>query len=159
MSGRSLRELGLADGNGEAGMDLMPGSDFLRRINARPLPTHTQCTIVAAQWLNVNGRTLSWIFGKARTFASSSSGPAPRWLQQSARSSIADIVEREAVDAIDGLGDGCVSVASAKLDGVSDFALVHANHLGMILNVGGARRATPPAIPIVLDRLRRPLPE
>ncbi len=32
----------------------------------------------------------------------------------------------------DGLGDGCVSVASTRLDGVGDHRILHANHLELI---------------------------
>jgi hypothetical protein len=50
------------------------------------------------------------------------------------------------------VGDGCVTVESARLEGVADFVVIQADHIGMIhdyLNSG----LTPPAIPIVLDRL------
>ena len=52
---------------------------------------------------------------------------------------------------VNGLGDGVVSVESARLEGVDDFHVVEASHLGMILDYG--RGADAPAIPIVLDRL------
>lgn len=37
----------LLDGTGAAGVDLLPGSRFLRRLNQRPLPEDVQMTIIA----------------------------------------------------------------------------------------------------------------
>jgi hypothetical protein len=101
----------------------------------------------------VDARSVSWTLGELRKLAGSSN--APQWLRQSAGSSIAGVVEREADRAVEEIGDGCVSLDSAHLDGVSDFTVVRANHLSMILNIGGGSR-TPLAVPIVLDRLGRP---
>ena len=53
----------------------------------------------------------------------------------------------------DGVGDGVVSIESARLAGVDDFVTVEGNHLSMIRNVTASSTRLPPAIPIVLDRL------
>ena len=53
---------------------------------------------------------------------------------------------------VNGLGDGIVSINSARLEGVTDIVTVEADHIGLIANVIPSDR-TPPAIPIVLDRL------
>ena len=45
-----------------------------------------------------------------------------------------------------------MSIDSAKLAGVDDFVVIKADHIGMIVNVVPSDR-TPPAIPIILDRL------
>ena len=60
-------------------------------------------------------------------------------------------------DTVNGLGDGCVSIESAKLKGVDDFSLVTGNHLSMVVRIGPAKAddRIPPAIPIVLDRLAK----
>jgi triacylglycerol esterase/lipase EstA (alpha/beta hydrolase family) len=153
-TGESLRDLSAIDGQGEAGVDLLPGSEFLRRLNARPLATHTQHTIIAARLSPVEGERAKWLAGKVRSLASSSM--APSWLHDYAVNDVAKSIEQATDHAIDGLGDGCVSMESAKLDDVQDVTTVRATHLGMILNIGGGREM-PPAIPIVLDRLERPL--
>ena len=57
------------------------------------------------------------------------------------------------VHLVNGLGDGLVSDESAHLDGVTDVVTVKANHLTMLVNIGPGH-AVPPAVPIVLDRLR-----
>jgi pimeloyl-ACP methyl ester carboxylesterase len=153
-TGESLRDLSAIDGQGEAGIDLLPDSEFLRRLNARPLARHSQHTIIAARISPVEGERAKWLGGKVRSLASSSM--APSWLQDYAVNDVAKSIEQATDNAIDGLGDGCVSMESANLDGVKDVTAVRATHLGMILNVGGGEDV-PAAIPIVLDRLERPL--
>ncbi len=149
-TGQNVSDLSAIDGNGEAGVDLLPGSDFLRRLNARPLPTHTRVTIIAARLSPIDGKKVQWAVSKIRNLASAADAPA--WLRDSVASDTATFIEKEADDAIDLLGDGCVSIDSAKLEGVEDVVIVHASHLGMILNLGGGGDK-PVAIPIVLDRL------
>ena len=77
---------------------------------------------------------------------------APRWLQRMAASPETDLVTSLLGAAVRGLGDGLVTLESARLAGVDDFVVVEAEHLTMILNVLPAER-TPPAIPVILDRL------
>ena len=57
-------------------------------------------------------------------------------------------------EAVRGIGDGVVSIESARLPGVDDTVVVEANHLSMIVNLLRSD-STPPAIPIVLERLAR----
>ena len=151
MSGKDdYRHLAGSDGHGEAGRDLLPDSDFLRRLNARPLPSHTQCTIIAARILPIDGHRVQWLLGKARRIASSDASPA--WLRDSAGNRLAEAAENLADEAVEGLGDGVLSIESSKLEGVDDWQMVRASHIGMLLNVGGGDEQ-PPAIPIILDRL------
>ena len=53
-----------------------------------------------------------------------------------------------------GLGDGLVTVESTRLEGVPHRTVV-GNHLSMIRNVTKNSRRIPPAVPIVVDRLKR----
>jgi len=150
MTGQDGRAAAIGDGSGEAGVDLLPNSDFLRRLNDRPLATHTRCTIVAGQWIPVGGAEVSSFIEKTRRFAESQEAPVwlREWASEQNEKRAAGMIE----STIDGLGDGCVTLDSAKLQGVEDVVVVKANHVGMLLRIGPSK-ATPPAIPIVLDRL------
>lgn len=106
---------GIFDGAGEAGIDLLPGSEFLTALNARPLPADVKMTIIAGR--------------------------------------IAPELGEAADEAADMIGDGCVPIESSKLDGVTDYTLVEGNHLSIVRNVTAGSTRTPPAVPIVLDRL------
>jgi hypothetical protein len=52
-----------------------------------------------------------------------------------------------------GLGDGLVTVESTRLKGVSH-RTVEGTHLSMIRNVTKSSHRIPPAVPIVVDRLK-----
>jgi hypothetical protein len=53
-----------------------------------------------------------------------------------------------------GLGDGLVTVESTRLEGVPH-RTVEGTHLSMIRNVTKGSRRIPPAVPIIVDRLKR----
>jgi len=142
----------LADGTGQAGRDLMPGSEFLARLNARPLPPGVRITIIAGRVVPTD---------------------SPR-LDRSSRSPALDrIIGRERAEALwerldtlsNRVGDGVVPLASARMEGVDDMVIVGANHRNMVLRLGFERdvpdlgvpglvgSGEPPAIAIILDRL------
>ncbi len=141
-----------ADGAGEAGRDLMPGSAYLTDLNARPLPEGAPITLVIGRLAPIADEDLAWV---ARS-------PLVRELlgEAEARRLVAWVrsVSTE-------LGDGVVPAPSAELPGVTDIVYVEANHRGMVTTipieqqvrglVGAPVQATPPAIPIILDRLAR----
>jgi len=143
---------GLADGDGEAAVDLLPDSEFLRRLNTRSAPTGVRITIVAGRMSPVQADDLAALGGKLRRAARSVN--APQWLQTAlARgdASATSLLD----EAVRGLGDGCVTIDSARLAGVHDFVLVEANHVSMIVHIVATPSGDPPpAIPIVLERLR-----
>lgn len=130
----------LADGAGEAGRDLLPNSDFLRRLNTRPHPQGTTYTIVAGQVSPVSEEEVETMLNRLQRLAGDGTpvgfGTASRALRSM----------------VTGLGDGVVSVDSTRLEGVNDFVMVAADHLTLIVNVFPSE-ATPPAIPIVVERL------
>jgi pimeloyl-ACP methyl ester carboxylesterase len=142
---------GSFDGSGEAGADLLPDSDFLRRLNARPLPANTRITIIAAQWSAVDGESIRSFADHVRKLAES--GNAPDWMRDLVSESNADAAATLMTEAVNGLGDGCVTVKSAKLEGVDDVQIVRGNHVSMILNIIPSDDV-PPAISLILDRLR-----
>jgi pimeloyl-ACP methyl ester carboxylesterase len=143
LSGEWSWQDSLDDGAGEAGRDLLPGSDFLIRLNGRPHPTHTIYTIVAGQLSPVSEQELATLAkrveGLARTMG----------MEDTPGSRLATSMFQEAVR---GIGDGVVSIESARLPGVDDPIVVEANHLSMIVNLFPSD-STPPAIPIVLEKL------
>jgi pimeloyl-ACP methyl ester carboxylesterase len=139
----------LADGRGEAATDLLPGSAFLKDLNARPLPRHAAITTVVAEIEPQDRPVAPWLTGWQR---------------------VNEAVGEERMKAVDGalrrasaaLGDGVVPVSSAELPGVADCVHICASHRGMLvysrlerLVLGEMRPRAAPAIPIVLDRLLR----
>ena len=130
----------LADGAGEAGRDLLPESVFLRRLNARPHPDGITYTIVAGRVSPVSRDEVQRMLDRLQRLAGDDS---PVGLSG---------VSRALQAMVNGLGDGIVSINSARLEGVTDIVTVEADHIGLIANVLPSDR-TPPAIPIVLDRL------
>lgn len=125
------------DGAGEAGLDLLPGSEFLRRLNARPPPVGVRLTVIAAVLEQVERQRLL-----ERLPVSGLSGPLASGL---------DLVE----DLLAQVGDGLVTVESARLPGAG-FHLVEGNHLSMVRNVLESSTRVPPAIPLVLRLLGEP---
>jgi pimeloyl-ACP methyl ester carboxylesterase len=121
----------LFDGAGEAGLDLMPGSPFLQRLNARPNPPRTQLLTIAG------------IIGKPQLAA----------LQKLSAEQFGQPLP-SLDDAAATWGDGLVSVASARLDGVP-LIEVSGTHLSMIRNVSRDSQRVPPAVPVILRLLAR----
>ena len=112
----------LGDGLGAAADDLSPGSAYLNILNARGRRSGVLYRILAGDsaYLNLQARRDV----EARLSAAGRFGGLGRILATRLSGQLDEIT--------DGLGDGCVSVASARLDGVSDFRVIHANHLELI---------------------------
>lgn len=133
---------GILDGAGEAKIDLLPGSRFLTELNARPQPDGVQLLVIA-------GIASPW-----------SENDIDRWLDRLVPSvpedrkgelvALGDIM----TSMTHGLGDGLVTVASARLEGVSHIT-VDGTHLSMIRNITAASRRTPPAVPIIVRHLQK----
>ena len=130
----------LADGAGEAGRDLLPDSDFLRRLNTRPHPAGTTYTIIAGQVSPVSEAQVDAMVDRLRRLSGNDGSVG------------FDTASRALQVMVSGLGDGIVSTQSARLEGVDDFVTVGADHMRLIVNVFPSNDV-PPAIPIVLQRL------
>lgn len=117
----------IVDGAGEAGLDLIPGSDFLTELNARAYPAGTAMHVIAG----VIAKDEAEAFARLVEGVESDAGTAL----------VLPLAEK--------LGDGLVSLESARLDGVPLFR-VSGNHLSIIRNISMSSERVPPAIPIVL---------
>jgi pimeloyl-ACP methyl ester carboxylesterase len=156
----------LDDGLGEAGRDLLPGSDYLEDLNGRPLP-QVPITLVI-------GRIAPGAAGRVGAGADDLARAAAEGLQlllgadERARGAAAAAADelRRALELVEQtVGDGVVPAGSALLAGVDDVVYVEANHRGMVHTVrieqaargalGLQRVEEPPAIPVVLERLER----
>lgn len=128
---------GILDGAGEAKIDLLPGSQFLRRLNSRPHPE-------GVKMLSIAGVVSPW----DRTDIDRSvdpdrdAAPAPG---QKMPAMLAAFFESMS----DGLGDGLVTVESTRLDGI-DHQTVRGTHLSMIRNISAESRRIPPAVPLIV---------
>lgn len=140
---------GLVDGDGQAGQDLLPGSDFLTELNSRPAPAGVRMTLIEGE---VSSGLLAWTCQslderrEGRPLVGRACATAAGWIQGLARF----------------LGDGAVPAWSVGLEGVEDIVTAAADHRSMVTRlppvefvyrlVTGEDRQ-PPAIPIILERL------
>ena len=136
---------GLADGDGEAARDLLPGSAFLETLNARPLATGVDHRVIAGRASPMSSDDVRGLMRTVRDLADDAGAPAwlRRWIGDADRGAQQLLNEAEA-----GLGDGCVTIESATLKGASEMVIVDANHLSMLYNPLD-RDGVPPAIPVI----------
>jgi hypothetical protein len=130
------------DGSGEAAIDLKPNSEYLKELNARPLPK-IPITIIA-------GKTDKKFEDR---FSDDSAVPEE---DQSAWEAFKISVKQKWVNVFDEIGDGVVSLDSTKLEGVSDWIVVQGNHHTILKNT--LSKKLPPAVEIVRDIVREVMP-
>jgi pimeloyl-ACP methyl ester carboxylesterase len=142
----------LGDGLGEAAEDMTPGSAFLTRLNARPRRAGVGYHIVAGDVGLITRATRVQIEAQVEA-ARRQIGV----LGGLARLAAPPDLPRRLDEIADGTGDGCVSVARTKLDGVSDHVTIHANHAELIRAPLLFRDAGPVAcMPYLLKWLGKP---
>jgi len=133
---------GILDGAGEAKIDLLPGSEFLTELNARPHPEGVEMLIIA-------GVTGPWNEIDISRWVSDLRQKVPddkqKWVDELGQNMIA---------LTDGLGDGLVTIESTRLAGVPH-RTVDGTHLSMIRNITSDSHRIPPAVPIIVERLKR----
>jgi pimeloyl-ACP methyl ester carboxylesterase len=132
----------IIDGAGEAKVDLLPGSRFLTELNARPHPTGTDMLIIAGITSPWNESDIDrWVSDLRQRVSTDHQ----KWV---------DELGKNMIDLTHGLGDGLVTVESTRLEGVSH-RTVDGTHLSMIRNITSDNPRIPPAVPIIIDQLRR----
>ncbi len=125
------------DGAGEAKEDLLPGSAYLKELNARPLPGGVKLTILASQVSPVNAKQIELMREKLRDKVPAAVAWGP------------DQIAAVAANLAEGLGDGAVPVASTKLAGVTDHVMVPGNHSSMLHKTNGEGTA----LKLIIKRL------
>ena len=112
----------LGDGVGLAADDMIPRSAYLETLNSRKrrLGVHYHILAGDSGYLNAEARRQV----EARLGGKGLLGGIGRMVVPGVSGSLDEIT--------DGLGDGCVSVSSTRLDGVEDHRTLHANHLELI---------------------------
>ena len=131
---------GIVDGAGEAGIDLIPGSKFLKRLNSRPHPANVSMLVIAGVMSQMQKDEIEEF---ARNLAAKLPGDTRVFTKK---------MEKVLLSMSEQIGDGLVSVDSAHLPGVP-FKIVKGTHLSMIRNITSSSERIPPAIPIIIEQL------
>jgi hypothetical protein len=135
----------ITEGIGESISDLRPESKFLSELNSRPRRAAVRYTIIAGD------RSPGYRYEANMLAISGSLIPSAargvwglRQAEQAIQSQVRQLLSKTGDD------DGPVSLASAKLAGVSDFVAVTADHVALYESVDGQ---LPAAWPTIQDRL------
>ncbi|GAB5497197.1 MAG: hypothetical protein Phyf2KO_22770 [Phycisphaerales bacterium] len=148
----TLEDLGRfeTDGQGEAGEDLKPGSDFLTDLASREAPESTLITAVVARASTIERDDL-----RDRLLNSMPEAIAEDEAALALTSDFAGWASRMIDKAAASIGDGVVSQNSASSEWTDDVVIVEASHRSMVTEIPCPIRGDnpPPAIEIVLDRL------
>lgn len=132
-------------GTSAAGKDLKPGSAYLVHLNARPRRAGVKYTIVAGD-RPITIRLVEDFLRSA--LALLPPGVCDYWAVQQLKTTLEHEIDN--LSAAIGTSDGPVSVESAKLDGVSDFVILPADHLALYYSIDGK---PPAAYDTIKDRL------
>ncbi len=117
----------IEDGLGEAYDELMPGSDFLTRLNARPRHPKIQYSLLLG-----SGGLLDDAAVEAMRRALKRAGESNRFVKFLGPRLDAALADLDEVKR--GRGDGAVSIARGRLAGVEDVVVLPFNHLTMFLS-------------------------
>jgi pimeloyl-ACP methyl ester carboxylesterase len=141
--------LQLSEGLGEAADDLRPGSTFLRALNARPRRASVRYHILAGDsgFLSPAVRQQVEAQAQAVTRGNGLLGGLAKMAMGNLAAQLDELT--------DGRGDGCVALASTRLEGVTDREVLHANHVELIRGPMLYPEPGPVAcMPWVLSRLK-----
>jgi len=129
------------DGAGEAKIDLLPESRFLTELNSRPHPE--------IDMLIIAGITSPWQEDDINGMVTDVRKEVPEDQQE-----LVNDIGKYLIEMTHGLGDGLVTLESARLEGVP-LQTVEGTHLSMIRNITTNSRRVPPAIPIIIEYLEK----
>ncbi len=132
---------GFFDGAGEAGDDLLPESEFLQRLNARPHADDVEYTVLAALASPVTNEGIENLKKKLHDKIGDTH---PEQIEKSA-AALSKLIE--------GIGDGAVPLESTMLKGFSDHVIVQGNHATMLDKLPAEGEKKPTAIGEILKRL------
>ena len=127
------------DGAGEAKIDLLPDSRFLTELNSRPLPN--------VDMLIIAGISSPWQEADINSMVNDVRKEVPADQQE-----LVDDIGEYMIDMTHGLGDGLVTLESARLEHVP-FLTVPGTHLSMIRNITADSERIPPAVPLIVEFL------
>lgn len=118
----------ITEGLGEAGDDLLPKSDFLKQLNARPRRSGVRYTIIAGNKSRVDLVEANCLASCSQVIPARARGwwglrQCYELMQNSARNLRTET----------GQTDGPVSLKSARLKGVNDFVILPADHASLYL--------------------------
>lgn len=137
----------ITEGLGEAGGELLPGSDFLRHLNARPRRNGVKYTIVAGNRSRADVVEAGWVESCSQVIPLRARGWwGFHYLFQKMQGS-AHHLRTET-----GGSDGPVTLHSAKLRAVSDFVVLPGDHVSLYMSDDGK---PPKAWDVIKDRLAR----
>lgn len=148
-----------SDGDGQAGLDLRPGSAYLTELNARPAPTGVHTTVIVAQALG-DAPEASEPDAKADGSGSGPSSSSER--APGVRARVRMWWSRVVRRVVEVLGDGAVPADSARLAHADETVQVRCTHVGLlkadpvggwILGTVGQPAERSPAVSIVLERV------
>jgi pimeloyl-ACP methyl ester carboxylesterase len=132
--------LPILDGTGQAGTDLLPGSDFLQALNQQNHPENLKILVIAGIMSPLQRDGARQMIQKLSAHLSPDG------------KKVLDRIAVQVHSVFNDLGDGAVSLDSATLDGIP-LETVPGTHLSIIRNISPNSRRIPPAIPLILRAL------
>jgi pimeloyl-ACP methyl ester carboxylesterase len=145
----------LGDGLGESAADMLPGSPFLRELNGRPRREGVRYHILAGRSGFVSAEARREFEGRLALMTR-----AGGLLGRMGRLAVSPDLPAQLDELCEGTGDGCVAIASTRLDGAPDPVVIAANHVELIRGPLLFPDPGPvPCMPFVLEWLAPLLPK
>ena len=141
-NGETTWQGAIFDGADEAKIDLLPESLFLTELNSRPHPEDIDMLIIA-------GISSPWQEDDINSMIDNIGQNVPENQQK-----LVDDIGEYMISMTHDLGDGLVTVESTRLEGIP-IRTVEGTHLSMIRNISSSSRRIPPAVPIIIEYLKK----